>query len=106
MSGFKILFIFYLFAFLSSYHLKATGRYTLPAIRLPHLNGGISLSVFSEGTTSKVAGLLHTFPLMLNVKQESCKYQFLSHWFDRTRNRTSEFTNPETDALSIWPSDR
>ena len=25
---------------------------------------------------------------MLNVKQESCENQFLSHWFDPTRNRT------------------
>ena len=63
-------------------------------------------SAFAKGTTSKVAGLLHTIPLMLNVKQESCKYQFLSHLFDRTRNRTLEFTNPEADALSIRPSDR
>ena len=25
---------------------------------------------------------------MLNVKQESCEYLFLSLWFDPTRNRT------------------
>ena len=29
-----------------------------------------------------------TVPLMLNVKQVSCEYQFSSHWFDPTRNGT------------------
>ena len=49
---------------------------------------GIPLSAFSNGTTSELAGLLRTVPLMLNVKQGSCEYQFQSHWFDPTRNRT------------------
>ena len=78
----------------------------LPTPGLPHLDGGIRFSAFPKSTTSKVAGLLHTIPLMLNVKQESCEYLFLSHWFDRTRNQTPESTNPEADALSIRPSDR
>ena len=30
---------------------------------------GIPLSAFSKGTTSKLAGLFHTVPLMLNIKQ-------------------------------------
>ena len=52
------------------------------------LRWGIPLSAFSKGTTRKLTGLLHIVPLMLNVKQGSCKYQFSSHWFDPTRNRT------------------
>ena len=66
----------------------------LPAICLPHLNGGISFRVFPIGTTSELAGLLHTVPLMLNDKQESCKYPLLSHWFDRTQNQTPESRLP------------
>ena len=47
---------------------------------------------------------------MLNVKQGSCEYQFLSHWFDSTRNRTQSLpsrpTDPEADALTTQPSNR
>ena len=72
-----------------------------------HLDGEIPFSAFpNETITSELAGLLHTIPLMLNVKQESCEYQFLSHCFDRTRNRTPESTNPQADDLSTRPSDR
>ena len=36
--------------------------------------------------------VLHTVPLMLNAKQlGSCEYQFLSHWFVPTANRTPVF---------------
>ena len=51
---------------------KAMGRYTSslrscrPSVYLPHLDGGISLSVFPNGT-SKLDGFLNTIPLMLNV---------------------------------------
>ena len=32
----------------------------LPAISLPHMDGGIPLSAFPKGTTSELAGLLYT----------------------------------------------
>ena len=50
--------------------------------------GGIPLSAFPNGSTSVLTGLLQTVPYMLNIKQGSCEYQFLSHWFDPTQNRT------------------
>ena len=34
----------------------------LPAICLQHQDGGITLSAFPNGTTSKLAGFLHTVP--------------------------------------------
>ena len=55
--------------------LSTTPRWRNPAI-----------SAFPNGTTSKL--VIHTVPLMLNVKQRSCEYQFYSHWFDPTRNQT------------------
>ena len=128
MSGFKISFVYFLFIrIFSSYHEKGTGRYTssLRSCRpscLPHLDGkipfrafpyctihldeGILFSAFTNSTISELEGLLHTIPVMLNVKQESCEYQFSCHWFDQTRNRTPEFTNSEIDTLSTWPSDQ
>ena len=49
---------------------KQSMRYTsslrsweLPAICLPRQDGGIPLSAFSNGTTSKLAGLFSTLPL-------------------------------------------
>ena len=45
---------------------------------------------------------LHTVPLMLSVKQRSCRYQFYGHWFDAARNRTQVYpTAPEADALPL-----
>ena len=78
----------------------------LPAICLPHLDGGIPLSAFPNGITSELAGLLHTVPLMLNAKQGSCEYQFLGHWFDPTRNRTPSLPFQKQALLSTRPSDR
>ena len=47
----------------------------LPAILFTTPTWGIPLSAFPNGTTSKLAGfVLHTVPLMLSVKQESCEY--------------------------------
>ena len=31
--------------------------------------------------------------LLLSVKQGSCEYQFLSHWFDSTRNQTHVYSS-------------
>ena len=40
-------------------------------------NGGIPLSAFPNGTTSKLTGLVFTLSLlMLSVKRGSCEYQF------------------------------
>ena len=55
----------YLVAHLSSYHEKAINpphelAEELPAICLPHQDGGTSLSAFPNGTTSKLAGLFST----------------------------------------------
>ena len=92
---------------------KAMGLYTSslrscrPSVYLPHLDGGISLSVFPNGT-SKLDGFLNTIPLMLNVWLESCEYQFLSHWFDLTSDQTLSLFTPsgsEAHALSTRPSD-
>ena len=61
------LFIYFIFvAHLSSYHEKAINAlyelaYELPAICLPHQDGGIPLRAFPNGTTSELAGLLSTF---------------------------------------------
>ena len=51
---------------------------------------GIPLSVFPNDTTSELAGLLCTVPLLPNAKQESCKYryQFFNHWLNLTWIRT------------------
>ena len=38
---------------------------------------------------------------MLSVKQGSCEYQFLGHWFDPTRNQ-----NQKQTLYPIEPSDR
>ena len=55
-----------------------------------HSEMGKSLSVVPNGTTNKLAGLFFRLSLlMLNVMQGSYKYQLLSHWFNRTLNRTS-----------------
>ena len=81
---------FVLLAYLSSCHEKATVCCTslLRSYRpsVYHTEMGISLSAFSKGATSKHGGLFHTVPLMLNVKQGNCEYQFLSHSFDPTLN--------------------
>ena len=54
-----------------------------------HFEMGKSLSVVTNGTTNELAGLFFTLlPLMLSVMQGSYKYQLLSHWFNRTLNRT------------------
>ena len=54
-----------------------------------HSEMGKSLSVVPNGTTNKLAGLFFRLsPLMLSVMQGSYKYQLLSHWFNRTLNRT------------------
>ena len=53
--------------------------YELPAVRAPHQDGGIPLSAFPNGKTSKLVGLfstVYTVPSMLSVKQGSCEYQF------------------------------
>ena len=99
-----VFIFYYVFAFLSPYHEKVTEHYTslkrncrLLCTTLS-LRWEILLSVFPKDTTSKLAGLLHTVPLMLNVKQRSCEYQFSSQWFD--------LTDQEADALSTKPSDR
>ena len=59
---------FYLVAYLSSYHEKAINALyelaqELPAICLPHQDGGIPLSAFPNGTTSKLAGLFFILSL-------------------------------------------
>ena len=83
-------FFLFLVEYLSSYHEKAINAlyelaYELPAICLPHQDGGIPLSVIPNGTTSKLAGLFSSLSLlMLSVMQLSCEYQFQSHWFDPT----------------------
>ena len=75
-------------------HLSTTPRWGNP------------LSAFPNGTTSKLAGFLHTVPAMLNVKQGSCKYQFQSHWFDPTRNRTPSLPIQKQTLYSTRSSDR
>ena len=55
----------YLVAYLSSYREKAIKALyefaeELPAICQQHQDGGIPLSAFSNGTTSKLAGLFST----------------------------------------------
>ena len=52
----------YLVAYLSSYREKALYELAeeLPAICQQHQDGGIPLSAFSNGTTSKLAGLFST----------------------------------------------
>ena len=55
----------YLVAYLSSYHEKAINALyelaeELQAIRQQHQDGGIPLSAFPNGTTSKLAGLFST----------------------------------------------
>ena len=78
----RCLIFIYLIAYLSSYHEKAINALyelakELPAICLPHQDGGIPLSAFPNGTASKLAGLFSTLSLlMLSVKQGSCEYQF------------------------------
>ena len=54
---------------------------------------GIPLGAFPNDTTSKLAGLLHTVPLLPNAKQESCeyRYQFSNHWLNLTWNRTQVY---------------
>ena len=50
---------------------------------------GTSLTVVPNGTTNELDCLLFTLsPLMLCIMQRSYKYQLLSHWYDRTLNRT------------------
>ena len=54
-----------------------------------HSEIGKSLSVVPNGTTNELAGLFFTLsPLMLSIMQGSYEYQFLSHWFNPTLNRT------------------
>ena len=47
---------------------------------------GIPLSAFPNDTTSELAVLLYTVPLLPHVKQESCeyRYQFLNHRLNPT----------------------
>ena len=42
---------------------------------------------------------------MLNVKQGSCEYQFSSHWFDPTRNRTPSLPIQKQTLYLTRPSD-
>ena len=63
-TGFFCIFV----AYLSSHHEKAINALyelaqELPAICLPHQNGGIPLSAFPNGTTSKLAGFFSTLSL-------------------------------------------
>ena len=60
--------ILYLVAYLPSYYEKAINAlyklaWELPAVCLPHQDGGIPLSAFANGTTSKLAGLFSTLSL-------------------------------------------
>ena len=70
------------------------------------LRWGIPLSAFPNGTTSKLAGFLHIVPSMLNVKQGSYEYQFSSHWFNPTRNRTPSVPIQKQTLYTTRSSDR
>ena len=66
--SFFFIIIFYLLAYLSSYHEKAIKALyelaqELPTISRPHQNGGIPLSALLNGATSKLAGLSSTLSL-------------------------------------------
>jgi len=53
---------------------------------------GIPLSALPKDTSSKLPAYLHTIPLMLNVKQGSCKYQlFKSFGLTRSGKRTQVY---------------
>ena len=52
-----------------------------------HTEMGNPVKCLFQGHSKRTCRLLHTVTLMLNVKQGSCEYQFLSHRFDPTRNR-------------------
>ena len=45
--------------------------------------------------------VLHTVPLMLSVKQGSCKYQLQSHWFDPTRNQTQGYSSRDRRSIPL-----
>ena len=76
------------------------------AICLSRQDGGIALSAFPNNKTSELGSLLHAVPLMLNVKQGSCKYEYWSHWFYSTRNRTPIPPDKNQTLYPTWPSDR
>ena len=66
----------YLVAYLSFYHEKAINvlfelAEELPAICLPHQDGGIPLSAAPNGITSKLAGLLSILPF--NAERQAGK---------------------------------
>ena len=84
------------------YHTKIG----LPTICLSHQDGEILSSVFPNSKTSEFASLLYIVPLMLNVKQGSCEYQFLNHWFDSTQNRTSSVLIQNQMLYPTWPFDQ
>ena len=70
-----------LVAYLSFYHEKTINALyelaqELPAICLPNKVREIPLSAFPNGTTSKLAGMFFTMPLMLSIEQGNCEEQF------------------------------
>ena len=55
-------------------------------------------------TSTTPALNLHTVPLMLNVKQGSCEYQFFKFFGMAQQGNEPRFTDCKEDALTITPS--
>ena len=71
-------------------HLSTTSRWGNPAK---------CLSQRHNKSTCRL--VLHTVPLMLSVKQGSCKYQFYSHWFDPTRNQARVYSSRDRRSILL-----
>ena len=70
-----------------------------------HHKRGNPSKCFSQRHNKQTGRLvLHIAPLMLSIKQESCEYQFYSHWFDPTRNQTQVYSsrNIRSTPLCHW----
>ena len=75
MHSIQVIVFFFLAAYLSSYHDKAINALyelakELPAICLPHQDGGIPLSAFPNGSTSELACSPHC---PLNAERQAGK---------------------------------
>ena len=106
LQSFSLLFYLYLLAYLSSYHEKATKRCTssLRSCRpsVYHTEMGNPVKCLFQQHSKRTCRLLHTVPLMLNVKQGSCEYQFLSHWFDPTWNQTQVYRSRNRHSIRFY----
>ena len=77
----------------------------LPALCLPRQDGWISLSAFSNGATSKLAGLFSTLSLSCwTSSREAVGSNFKVIYLTQLGIKP-ESTGTEADALTTWPSE-